>query len=225
MNLNALPILAMMILCAAALCHAQTPHPHGQHTPLERDYSAYPIDSRKPCHICARPCDPKAIPLVNLPGLRGRPHIDQGIGGCTCGKKYPAKNPMTSWNWSLPFSAVREDKHPNFSAWLDDPCRPRLTSGYDRLGDFRLINYRRSDDGYCGMGRDPYGCLGESKQLESRVRGLQFRQPGEPVFGSPNTAARTIPRPQRQPQPTVSPRPRVSGGGYNLDAYRNSNRR
>ncbi len=228
MYLKIIPTLSLICLSVAIPCHAQHAQHQGQQkqahpTPFERDYSLYPIDNRKPCHICSRPDDWKAIPLVDLPGLRGRPHIDSAMGGCSCGKRCPGNHPTASWNWSLPFSAIREAKHPNFSAWLDDPCRPRLTNGYDRLGDFRLINYQRSDNGHCGPGRDPYGCLGESKQRQSRVRGVQFRQPGEPVFGSPSTSS-NYPYPAAVAQRPIAQRPAM-GSGYNLDAYRKPTRR
>lgn len=203
-----------VVLCNPALGqHHQNP----QQVPIELDRRPYPIDSRKPCNICTRPNDWKAIPVVDLPGLRGRPHLDKPVGGCTCGKKCGDQHPMVSQHWSLPFSAIRENKRPNFSAWLEDPCRPRFTNVYDRIGDFKLIPYQRKDNGYCGVGRDPYGCLGESRQLQSRVSGLQFRQPGEPVFGSPTTFnGRNMPVQQ----------PLTAGGNrYDLESFRQPTRR
>jgi hypothetical protein len=130
---------------------------------------------------------------------------------------------MKSWNWPQPFSAFRECRHPAFAAWLDDPCRPKLTNAFDHLSEFRLIPYQRADNGYWGEGRDPYGCLGESRQMQSRVMGVQFRQPGEPVFGSP--AASVYPQPTTslypQPEPAASAEVRVSrAGGYDLEAFR-----
>jgi hypothetical protein len=61
------------------------------------------------------------------------------------------------------------------------PCqKKRCVDMFDSLATFKLINYHRTDNGYCGCGSDPYGCLGESKHA-GRVRGLEFRSPGEPV--------------------------------------------
>lgn len=194
---------------------AQNPH-----VDITFDYNMYPLDPRKPCSNCIRPNDRKAIPRVDLPGLRGRPNMDPQMGGCMCGQKKETKRSMISWNWPQPFSAIREDKRPGFSGWLEDPCRPRVTSVFDKLGDVKLSNYQRKDNGYTGAGRDPYGCLGESRAMEAGVRGLQFRQPGEPVFGSPVYSeplpgqGRNTPRLNRpqypQPQyasPQYSPRP------------------
>ncbi len=48
----------------------------------------------------------------------------------------------------------------------NNQCRDGKCRGsFERFVDFKLINYQRSDSGYCGEDRDPYGCLGESKQL------------------------------------------------------------
>lgn len=158
------------------------------HTPLNLDYSQYPIDPRKPCSQCVRPCDSKTYCRCDLPGIKGRPNIDKPIGGRECGDCKNCRRdltPLTNIHWPVPRAAKRENHHPGFSGWLDDPCRPRITDIFDKLGDVRICSYRRTDNGYCGMGRDPYGCLGESKQLEAGVNGLQFRQPGEPLFGTP----------------------------------------
>ena len=157
------------------------------HVPLHLDYSQYPIDPRKPCSQCVRPCDSKTLSCYDLPGIKGRPNVDKPLGGIQCNDCNCRKNkcPLTNVYWPVPLAARREYHHPGFSGWLDDPCRKRLVDVFDKLGDVRISGYRRTDSGYYGKGRDPYGCLGESKQLQSGVSGLQFRQPGEPVFGSP----------------------------------------
>jgi hypothetical protein len=51
---------------------------------------------------------------------------------------------------------------------------------FDSLASLKLVPYQRKDNGYCGPGSDPYGCLGESRQA-SRVIGADFRNPGDPA--------------------------------------------
>lgn len=205
-------VLAAILLYPGQLRAQNAKSPHASGPPVYRDYQPYPIDSRKPCNICARPADRKAIPHVDLPGLRGRPHLDQEPGGCRCGKKHVDHHPMSAWSWPMPFSAKRQQNHPNLAAWLEDPCRQRLTGAFDKLTDFKLIPYQRTDNGYCGPGRDPYGCLGESRQLQTGVAGLNFRQPGEPAFGSPPTS-REAARYNLYPTP-VKPSPGARGQTY-----------
>jgi len=144
-----------------------------------RDRSAWPIDPRKPinpctqakcqCSICAS-AKPK-------PGLHGRPYQPQEPGGCDCGKRCPSKHPQFSAYWPRPFSAKLDERNPERAAARYAGCqKPKPNDVFDRFANFRLIDYQRTDNGYCGRESDPYGCLGESK-----VSGVGYRVQSEPV--------------------------------------------
>lgn len=130
-----------------------------------RNGNAFPIDPRKPCNRCARPVATQPLFACNLPGLKGRPYIDVEPGACQCNKKKPFKHPEYSVFWPRPFSAKLDGCFPNAAAKRNGPCQQKcVVDVFDRLADFKLINYHRTDNGYCGRGADPYGCLGENKQ-------------------------------------------------------------
>ncbi|MEM7457744.1 MAG: hypothetical protein AAF456_25695, partial [Planctomycetota bacterium] len=112
------------------------------------------------------------------------PHQEQEPGGCACGDRGCRRcdKPDFSIYWPRPFSVGQNEKHPRLSG---DTRRPRPQDCFDCLRNFRLIEYQRTDNGECGdcwgNNRDPYGCLGESRQLVSGVEGVDFRIPGEPI--------------------------------------------
>lgn len=148
---------------------------------LYRDRTPFPIDIRKPCNLCTQPPESQPRTKYNWPGVNGRPYQEREPGGCHCGKKGCAKCSQFSLNWPAPFSARQERNHPSSAELRDWPCQPgRVADLFDPLVNFKLLNYQRLDNGYCGPGSDPYGCLGESRQL-SRVAGVNFRNPGVPA--------------------------------------------
>ena len=159
---------------------------------IYRDRNPYPVDPRKPCNPCTRrkndpPCTAcqarRQKKHDRIPAFQGRPHQDKEPGGCLCGKKKQKfKKPNINIYWPAMFAGVREELHPQkaaFDAATHD--RVRLVDCFDCLGGFEVSPYQRRDNGYCGHGRDRYGCLGESRQLQSNVFGVGFRQPGQPV--------------------------------------------
>jgi hypothetical protein len=72
---------------------------------------------------------------------------------------------MFSVYWPRPFSVKREQGHAHrcTCASCTDRCRTRINDRFDHLINFKLIDYHRTDNGHCGPGADPFGCLGESK--------------------------------------------------------------
>ena len=131
---------------------------------IYRDGSQFPIDPRKPCSVCRRPvgkCHCGADHGQCGPGNHGQPYQDREPGGYACGKNCPNKRPMFSVYWPRPFSAKHADGHPHRCNC--DQCATRINDRFDHLIKFKLIDYQRTDNGYCGPGADPYGCLGESK--------------------------------------------------------------
>ncbi len=148
---------------------------------IYRDRSANPVDPRKPCNNCTHPAGTQPRCNCNLPGVNGRPYSEREPGGCQCDQKNPAKHPEFSVHWPRPFS-VKLGEH-------DSTCgcgcqKKRIVDVFDGLSTFKLSKYKRTDNGYCGPGSDPYGCLGESKQA-SRVAGVGYRFPSEPVPRGP----------------------------------------
>ncbi len=124
----------------------------------------FPFDSRKPCNCCTRPASAQPRCHCDLPGLRGRPYIGEAPGGCECNKTKPFKHPEFSVYWSRPFSAKLCGNSLHAAVRRNPSCpEKRVVDVFDRLLDFKLINYQRTDNGYCGRGADPYGYLGESK--------------------------------------------------------------
>ena len=131
---------------------------------IYRDRSRFPIDPRKPCSVCRRPvgkCNCGVDHGQCGPGNHGQPYQDKEPGGYACGKNCPGKRPMFSVYWPRPFSAKRAEGHSHRCNC--DQCATRINDRFDHLIKFKLIDYQRTDNGYCGPGADPYGCLGESK--------------------------------------------------------------
>lgn len=139
---------------------------------IYRDKTPFPVDPRKPCNQCVRPSATKPICCCNLAGLKGRPYMDKDLGGCQCNKKHPAKHSGHSIYWPRPFSAKLDRCFPNQAAKrYHCPPKKRAVDVFDSLSTFKLIPYKRQDNGHCGRGADPYGCLGESR-YGSYVRGV-----------------------------------------------------
>ena len=131
---------------------------------IYRDGSRFPIDPRKPCSVCRRPvsrCNCGVDHGQCRPGNQGQPYQDKEPGGYACGKNCPDKRPMFSVYWPRPFSAKRAERHPHRCNC--NQCMTRINDRFDHLINFKLIDYQRTDNGHCGPGADPYGCLGESK--------------------------------------------------------------
>lgn len=159
---------------------------------IYRDRNPYPVDPRKPCSICTQrqndpPCNAKQARKLRkrnrIYGFQGRPYQEQEPGACLCGKKKKHfKWPNINVYWPTMFAGVPEEHCPTKSAIKAATFdRVRLVDAYDRLGGFEVSSYQRKDNGHCGCGRERYGCLGESRQFESRVSGVGFREPGQPV--------------------------------------------
>ena len=105
---------------------------------------------------------------IDWPGKKGKPYQDQEPGGCRCGKTYfnagSFKRDQFSINWPAPFSVIRE----KFGKGLDQPPSQfmcKYLAAFERLSEFKLIDYQRTDNGHCGPGSDPLGCLGEQRSL------------------------------------------------------------
>ena len=157
-----------------------------------RDPNWHPVDPRKPCNRCTHPHANRPGSRIALPGWCGRPYRDKEPGGCYCGKCCGVtKHAKFSPYWPSAGNAFREELCPRLSqrkaARESNPEAFHLTNAFDGLANFRLINYHRKDNGYCGCHADPYGCLGESREF-SRVSGIGFRQPGQPF--APGTTSR-----------------------------------
>jgi hypothetical protein len=157
---------------ATSVPPSPTPSPKSKHPSYGLDFSEYrnqepfPVDPRKRCNVCARP--PAVLAQSrhdNWPGYRGLPYQEQEPGGCRCGKKDAPKHDQISAYWPRPLSAVRNDNdHRHLDCATGQPCpQKRLTDWLDSLATFKLIDYKRTDNGYCGPGADRYGCLGESR--------------------------------------------------------------
>ena len=131
---------------------------------IYRDPSRFPIDPRKPCSVCRRSvgkCNCGSDHRRCGLGNQGQPYQDREPGGYSCGKNCPNKRPQFSVYWPKPFSVRRAEGHPHRCNC--DQCATRVNDRFDHLINFKLIDYQRTDNGYCGPGADPYGCLGESK--------------------------------------------------------------
>ena len=139
------------------------PH-YGVDYTIYRDTNQFPIDPRKPCNSCVRPYGNCPNCKCNLPGFKGQPYIEKEPGGCKCGKKHPAHHPDFSLHWPRPFSARLDDRHPDRLPARYSPCpKKRFVDIFDPLSTFKLSSFKRKDNGYYGVGSDPYGCVGESK--------------------------------------------------------------
>lgn len=131
---------------------------------IYRDRSQFPIDPRKPCSVCRRPVGKCSCGVDHGEcglGNGGQPYQAKEPGGYSCGKNCPDKRPLFSVYWPRPFSAKKADGHPQRCNC--DQCATRINDRFDHLINFKLIDYQRTDNGYCGPGADPFGCLGESK--------------------------------------------------------------
>ena len=133
---------------------------------IYRDQSLYPIDPRKPNWPCGggncqQGCQCQRCLTL---GNQGRPYHEKALGGCKCDSCKPNKHPNFSVHWPRPFSAKLDAHHPEAANARYAACQPkRIVDVFDGLSTFKLSNYKRTDNGYCGPGADPYGCVGESK--------------------------------------------------------------
>ncbi len=152
---------------------------------IYRDRNPYPVDPRKLCHVCVqRESNSKSKALHSrIPGFQGRPYQEKEPGGCLCGKKKQKfKHPNFNVYWPTFAAGVPEELFPVKSAnKASNYQRFRLVDMFDNLGGWELCKYERKDNGHCGKGRERYGCLGESRFIESRVSGVGFRPPAQPV--------------------------------------------
>jgi hypothetical protein len=148
---------------------------------IYREASPWPIDPRKPNNPCTQQSGCQCgFCASTRTGLRGRPYQPTEPGGCQCGKRCPNKHPQFSSYWPRPFSAKLDERDPERAAARYSGCqKPKLNDMFDRFTNFRLLDYDRTDNGYCGPERDPYGCLGESKAVG--VVGVGFRAQSVPV--------------------------------------------
>ena len=175
---------------------------------IYNDRQKYPVDPRKPCNDCVRPPSKAPLTQFNTKAFLGRPHMDRGPGGCLCGQRKCKKcNKMTNVYWPRPFSARLESMFPGRANSMNAACQPRkLVDGFDRLENFRLINYVRCDNGekgeFFGLNKEVYGCLGESKHFGT-VPGVGFREPGSPIQRG---------LPEMTPQKTIAPLPNKTSG-------------
>ena len=153
---------------------------------IYRDRNPYPVDPRKPCHICIQreSIHPRLKQHYDrIYGFQGRPYREREPGGCLCGKKKQKfKHLNANVYWPTFLAGVKEEFAPvKASIVAANFGRFRLVDIYDHWGGFEVSGYQRKDNGYCGPGRDRYGCLGESRTILSNVRGVGFREPGQPV--------------------------------------------
>jgi len=162
-----------------------------QHLPtvsyaVYRDQNPLPIDPRKPGGICTNPnlddgCDCGGY--RDIPGRHGKPYQEREPGGSRCtDKKCGERSAVFSAKWPRPFSAKLDEHFPKRAAERYCPCqKKRIVDVYDRFIDFKLINYQRHDNGYCGDGADPYGCLSESRMVATGVSAVGHRFSPVPV--------------------------------------------
>lgn len=140
---------------------------------LYRDISSFPVDPRKPCNVCTDPNGIREFCQIQWPGKKGRPYQEVEPGACQCSAASCKRRDNFSVNWPGPFSAIC-NTNSSAGATVCGSSRPQRR--VEHLASLKLIDYQRTDNGYCGPGADPYGCLGES-----RVMGVGFRQPGQPA--------------------------------------------
>jgi hypothetical protein len=96
---------------------------------------------------------------------------------------------MFSVYWPRPFSAKLEESCAGRSCSGCRSCQKgSIVDVFDRFTDFKLVNYQRKDNGYCGEDSDPYGCLGENRMIASGVAGVGYRFPSVPVDRSAQKA-------------------------------------
>ncbi|MEM9410496.1 MAG: hypothetical protein AAGA30_05250 [Planctomycetota bacterium] len=153
---------------------------------IYRDRRPFPVDPRKPCHICIqrKGTHPKFKNAADrVYGFQGRPYQEREPGGCLCvKKKQNITRPNINVYWPSWFAGVREELAPVKSA-VDAATFSRfhITDVFDHLSGFEISRYKRSDSGHKGPCRERYGCLGESKIIQSNVAGVGFRPPGQPA--------------------------------------------
>lgn len=152
---------------------------------IYRDLSVYPLDPRKQNNPCTQGpscgCDRCGRSGQRKMGFQGRPYQPQEPGGYSCGRKCPSKRPQFSMFWPRPFSAKLDEAFPQAASRRYEPGqKKKVWDVFDKLTNFTVIDYQRTDNGYSGPGCDPYGCLGESK-----VFGVGFRLPGDSVNSNP----------------------------------------
>lgn len=129
------------------------------------------LDPRDRCNECTRPPETRPVTRWALPGVWGRPYVEPHVGDCQCGTCTGiTRHPGKSVYWPRPFSGYLENQKPKFNAFLENKLAPTLTAPFDGLGGFRGLPYQRTDSGYAGCGKDPYGCLGESNQPGACLR-------------------------------------------------------
>lgn len=160
------------------------PNPPTTNYDIYRDRNPLPIDPRKPCGICTNPTGATGCgPLCDAPGLHGKPFQEQEPGGCRCGDKNCGScKPMFSHYWPRPFSAKLDEPFPTKAAARYSPFqKTRLVDAFNKFVDFKLIEYHRKDNGYCGKDSDPYGCLSENRMIASGVAGVGYRFPSVPI--------------------------------------------
>ena len=127
---------------------------------IYREIETYPIDPRKP----ASPCFGLDKRCKSGLGNGGQPQLERVSGGCQCDQRRPWRGPDFSVHWPRPFSVKLDTRFPGLATQPNTDCSPRRPlDRIDGLSSFKLINYQRSDNGYCGPGADRFGCLGESK--------------------------------------------------------------
>ena len=143
---------------------------------IYRDCNTYPVDPRKPCHICIqrKGTRPKVKERHDrIYGFQGRPYREREPGACLCGKK-KQKFKFTNINvyWPASLAGVWEDKFPVLSD-LDAKTSSRfhIVDIFDKYGGFEVSRYQRRDNGFFGPGFERYGCLGESKTIEAGLLG------------------------------------------------------
>lgn len=133
---------------------------------IYRDQSLYPIDPRKPNWSCGGGnCNQNTeCKSCFTLGNKGRPYHERELGGCECESRKPKKHPEFSVHWPRPFSAKLDERNPDAANARYSACQEkRLVDVFDGLATFKLIDYKRTDNGYSGPNSDCYGCLGESK--------------------------------------------------------------
>lgn len=150
------------------------PH-YGLDYSIYRDRNPIPIDPRKPCNPCLRPESLNRGKCgCRLPGKNGVPYVETEPGKCECGKKHPNKKPTFSVHWPRPFSANLDERFPEKAAERYSPCqKKRIVDILDPLSTFKISNFKRKDNGYNGIGSDPFGCLGESKVFGEQAASIK----------------------------------------------------
>jgi hypothetical protein len=135
-----------------------------QNWDAQRDRNQLPVDPRKPCNHCTHPSATRTLTHLNLPGLQGRPYLEREPGGCLCDKKQPPRHSDFSVYWPRPFSLKLDQRYPQAAAARHQSFqKKRIVDIIDPLSKLKISGYKRTDNGYCGPGSDPYGCVGESR--------------------------------------------------------------